>query len=83
MNQNDIFRLLLIVLLSANRQLETLNEQEDQPTAAAASGTAVSPPRFNYTGLNDLLILSLFLKLFDHTRELCPDREEAPRHTTF
>lgn len=74
MNQDDIFRLLLIVLLSANRQLEQLNADSDTGDTAAA--------RFNYGSLNDIIILSMFMQLFDYTTQKgCP--KDTDSQTTF
>ena len=46
MNQDDIFKLLLIVLLLANRQLSNASEDNDD---------------FSYASINDLLIFAMLL----------------------
>ncbi len=48
MDQNDIFRLLLIVLLLANRQLSQTSDDADDES-------------FSYTSINDLLIFAMLL----------------------
>ncbi len=53
MDQSDIFRLLLVVLLLANSQLSPKNDNErttDEP--------------FDYTAVNNLLLITMFIKLF-------------------
>ena len=52
MDQSEIFRLLLIVLLLANKQLSS-TESENENT------------QFDYTSVNDILILTMLLRLFD------------------
>lgn len=52
MNQEDIFRLLLLVLLVANRQLSDSQSSDD---SAASDETS----DFSYTLVNDLLILAM------------------------
>lgn len=51
MDQQDIFRLILIVLLIANRQLSNQGDETDD--------------EFSYTLINDLLLLTLASKGFD------------------
>lgn len=53
MNQEDIFRLLLLVLLVANRQLS--DSQSSDNDNAVSSETS----DFSYTLVNDLLILAM------------------------
>lgn len=58
MNQEDIFRLLLMVLLLANRQLapdETTSDDSDQS--------------FSYTMINDLLAITMASFLFSTPTE--------------
>ena len=50
MNQQDIFRLTLTVLLLANRQLSESSDDDD----------------FSYTLINDLLLLTLATKGFSN-----------------
>ena len=87
MTQSDIYRLLLTVLLFANRQLSSLNTPSDSsqtcncnnPTSSAASGSSQSAStsdEFSYTGINDLLLLVMFTSLFS------PDGD-TPSATTF
>ncbi len=57
MNQEDIFRLLLIVLLLANRQLASDAHSDDSDET----------DEFSYTMINDLLILVMATQLFDGT----------------
>ena len=74
MTQSDIYRLLLTVLLFANRQLSSLNTASDSSqtrncnnstSSAAGSSQAASPSdEFSYTGINDLLLLVMFTSLF-------------------
>ena len=73
MTQSDIYRLLLTVLLFANRQLSSLNAPDDSSQNrnccnAASSSSATSSTSttddFSYTGINDLLILVMFTSLF-------------------
>ena len=73
MTQSDIYRLLLTVLLFANRQLSSLNAPDDSSqnrnccnTASSTSATSSTstPDDFSYTGINDLLILVMFTSLF-------------------
>ncbi len=66
MDQSDIFRLLLIVLLVANSQL-----------SPSQNSTDTENPDFNYTSINDILILAMFIKLF-----ASPTAEEET-NTTF
>lgn len=54
MNQEDIFKLLLIVLLLANREIDRTKSEN-----AVASGDA-----FSYSSLNDILILVMLLNGF-------------------
>lgn len=51
MNQEDIFRLLLLVLLVANRQLSD-SQSSDNAVSSETSD-------FSYTLVNDLLILAM------------------------
>lgn len=51
MDQQNIFRLILIVLLIANRQLSNQGDETDDD--------------FSYTLINDLLLLTLASKGFD------------------
>lgn len=78
MNQDDIFRLLLIVLLSANSQLNTLNKKESDINNQ--NGTDETPS-FNYTAINELLIFAMLLKLFDYSDD--NNTNPTPRNTTF
>lgn len=70
MTQSDIYRLLLTVLLFANRQLSSLNAPDDssQNRNCCNSGSSTSSTStaddFSYTGINDLLILVMFTSLF-------------------
>ena len=50
MNQQDIFSLLLVILLISNRQM--------------AENDSATQEGFSYTLINDILILSLVLKGF-------------------
>ena len=67
MNQEDIFRLLLIVLLLANRQLASDVHSDDSDET----------DEFSYTMINDLLILVMATQLFDVTDS------SAQKNTTF
>ena len=67
MNQEDIFRLLLIVLLLANRQL----------ASDAHSDDGDETDEFSYTMINDLLLLVMATQLFDGTDSF------AQKNTTF
>lgn len=58
MNQEDIFRLLLMVLLLANRQLAP-----DEPTSDD------SDQSFSYTMINDLLAITMASFLFSTPTE--------------
>ena len=53
MDQQDIFRLLLLVLLIANRQLS------DDRSDNASSSSPADTTDFSYTLVNDLLILAM------------------------
>lgn len=53
MDQQDIFRLLLLVLLIANRQLS------DDRTADDTSSATDETTDFSYTLVNDLLIVAM------------------------
>ena len=53
MDQQDIFRLLLLVLLIANRQLS------DDKTEDTWSGSSTDTTAFSYTLVNDLLIIAM------------------------
>ena len=53
MDQQDIFRLLLLVLLIANRQLS------DDNTEDTSSGSSTDTTDFSYTLVNDLLIIAM------------------------
>ena len=76
MTQSDIYRLLLTVLLFANRQLSSLNAPSDAggQTCNYSGGTtdSVSSDRtsssssgeFSFSGINDLMILVMFVSLF-------------------
>lgn len=68
MNQEDIFRLLLIVLLLANRQLAS-NDGEDEDDG--------DDEDFSYTSINNLLIFAMLTQLFDGTS--CSEH----KNTTF
>lgn len=70
MNQSDIFRLLLLVLLLANRQLAPSQNADDEDN----DGTAP----FNYTLINDVLILVMITQLFCN-----PDADSNINNTTF
>lgn len=52
MNQEDIFKLLLIVLLLANKELSRNSDDESET--------------FSYTSLNDILIFFMLLRGFDN-----------------
>ena len=56
MDQSDIFRLLLIVLLLANEELEN-NKNDTDPS---------TNDDFSYRRINDLLILVMAFSLFDN-----------------
>lgn len=68
MTQSDIYRLLLTVLLFANRQLSSLNAPSDADgqTCNCSDGTmnSVSSGEFSFSGINDLMILVMFVSLF-------------------
>ena len=64
MDQSEIFRLLLVVLLLANKQLSPSQESEQSS--------------FDYTAINDVLILTMLLRLFDS-----PGQSETDKNTTF
>lgn len=67
MTQSDIYRLLLTVLLFANRQLSSLNAPDaDGQTCNCSDGTtnSVSSGEFSFSGINDLMILVMFVSLF-------------------
>lgn len=68
MTQSDIYRLLLTVLLFANRQLSSLNAPSDADgqTCNCSDGTtnSVSSDEFSFSGINDLMILVMFVSLF-------------------
>ncbi len=64
MDQSEIFRLLLVVLLLANKQLSP-SQQSEQSS-------------FDYTAINDVLILTMLLRLFDS-----PSQSETDKNTTF
>ena len=68
MEQNDIFRLLLLVLLLANRQLDE----------TSGKTVASDENEFSYTDINDLMILAMFLRLFS-----AGGTDETPKDTTF
>ena len=53
MDQQDIFRLLLLVLLIANRQLSDDNSED------TSSGSPDDTTDFSYTLVNDLLIVAM------------------------
>ena len=53
MDQQDIFRLLLLVLLIANRQLS------DDKTEDTSSGSSTDTTDFSYTLVNDLIIIAM------------------------
>lgn len=65
MDQSEIFRLLLVVLLLANKQLSPTSEQAERTS-------------FDYTAVNDVLILTMLLRLFD-----APGETNGQRFTTF
>lgn len=65
MDQSEIFRLLLVVLLLANKQLSPTSEQTERTS-------------FDYTAVNDVLILTMLLRLFD-----APGETNDQRFTTF
>ena len=67
MDQSDIFRLLLIVLLIANEQLSPTQSKCDEET-----------DEFNYTTINDILILAMVLRLF-----ASPASDDTTTTTTF
>ena len=54
MDQQDIFRLLLLVLLIANRQLSDGNTED------TSSGSSTDTTDFAYTLVNDLLIIYIY-----------------------
>ena len=75
MTQSDIYRLLLTVLLFANRQLSSLNAPDaggqtcncSGGTADSVSSDRTSPSssgEFSFSGINDLMILVMFVSLF-------------------
>lgn len=67
MTQSDIYRLLLTVLLFANRQLSSLNAPDaGGQTCNCSGGTtdSVSSGEFSFSGINDLMILVMFVSLF-------------------
>ena len=67
MTQSDIYRLLLTVLLFANRQLSSLNAPDaGGQTCNCPGGTtdSVSSGEFSFSGINDLMILVMFVSLF-------------------
>ena len=67
MTQSDIYRLLLTVLLFANRQLSSLNAPDaGGQTCNCSDGTtnSVSSGEFSFSGINDLMILVMFVSLF-------------------
>lgn len=73
MTQSDIYRLLLTVLLFANRQLSSLNAPDDSSqnrnccnsgSSASTTSSTSTADDFSYTGINDLLILVMFTSLF-------------------
>ena len=53
MDQPDLFRLLLLVLLIANRQLSDGNTED------TSSGSSTDTTDFSYTLVNDLLIIAM------------------------
>ena len=83
MDQDDIFRLLLIVLLLANRQLAGDN-RKNTGTNTDATNNSLSlidedDDGFNYTMINDLLILVMATQLFAN-----PDNDSSTNiDTTF
>ena len=75
MTQSDIYRLLLTVLLFANRQLSSLNAPSagsDNRSCgcfgtAAQTDNAANPAStdgFSFSGINDLMIIVMFASLF-------------------
>lgn len=62
MNQDDIFRLLLLVLLLANRQMGEVTDRNN--AAALSDDDPDTTPVFSYTSINDLLIIFMIIKLF-------------------
>ncbi len=72
MNQEDIFRLLLIVLLLANRQLADNNGNRSD------SDSTDDDNSFSYTLINDFLILTMITKLFCN-----PSPNTTTTDTTF
>lgn len=67
MNQEDIFKLLLIVLLLANREISRTGDRDDESDAA-----------FSYSALNDVLILVMLLNGFSASQVT-----QADSRTTF
>lgn len=72
MNQEDIFRLLLIVLLLANRQLADDNGNRSDSDSTDEDNS------FSYTLINDFLILTMITKLFCN-----PSSNTTTTDTTF
>lgn len=68
MTQSDIYRLLLTVLLFANRQLSSLNAPSDADgqtcNCSDETTNSVSSGEFSFSGINDLMILVMFVSLF-------------------
>lgn len=67
MTQSDIYRLLLTVLLFANRQLSSLNAPDAGGQTCNCSGgttSSSSSGEFSFSGINDLMILVMFVSLF-------------------
>ncbi|GEM_PF-2612889 len=73
MNQEDIFRLLLIVLLLANRQLADDNDDQSDSDSSDTDDSS-----FSYTLINDFLILTMITKLFCN-----PSSQTTATETTF
>ena len=61
MNQSDIFRLLLIILLMANSQLGSENNDD------ACASTTQNP--FSYEKINEFLIFTMVLSPFSTGNE--------------
>ena len=73
MDQQDIFRLLLLVLLIANRQLSDGNTED------TSSGSSTDTTDFSYTLVNDLLIIAMATGGFADTTTSNADNDPFSR----